>query len=152
MCALYGPPPNVPVSEALYLIFSHYCSPWKSNYAECEGETSGVKTMDGASFARMCREAPELDTFIGRSDIDLIFSKTKPHGVRRLDFDHFLDALSALAAKLYPDEVPTLALANFLTRFVFALFDQPPANDGPSVIESVIHQLCDNPDELIPHN
>lgn len=148
--ALYGPPPNVPVSEALNLIFGHYCSPWKSSYAtDDDNALANVKTMDGASFARMCREAPELDKYIGRSEIDLIFSKSKPQGVRRIDFDHFLDTLLALAVKIYPDEVPTIALANFLARFVFALFDQPPSPDGVNVIENIIRELSENPEELL---
>lgn len=148
--ALYGPPPNVSVSEALHLIFTHYCSPWKSSYAtEEDAALANVKTMDGASFARMCREAPELDKFIGRSAIDLIFSKSKPQGVRRIDFDHFLDTLLALAVKIYPDDIPTVALANFLAQFIFALFDQPPSPDGVNVVENIIRQLSDNPEELL---
>jgi hypothetical protein len=105
--------------------------------------------MDGASFARMCREAPELDQFVSRSQIDLIFSKAKPQGVRRIDFDHFLEALLSLSTKVYPDEVPTIALANFLARFIFALFDQPPSPDGVNVIENIIRELSDNPEELL---
>lgn len=148
--ALYGPPPNVPLAEALNLIFGHYCSPWKSSYAtEDDNAMANVKSMDGASFARMCREAPELDSYIGRSEIDLIFSKSKPQGVRRIDFNHFLDALLALAVKIYPDEIPTVALANFLARFIFALFDQPPSPDGVNVIENIIRELADNPEELL---
>lgn len=148
--ALYGPPPNVAVPEALNLIFGHYCSPWKSSYAtEEETALANVKTMDGASFARMCREAPELDQFVSRSQIDLIFSKAKPQGVRRIDFDHFLEALLSLSTKVYPDEVPTIALANFLARFIFALFDQPPSPDGVNVIENIIRELSDNPEELL---
>lgn len=140
--ALYGPPPNVTVSEGLHLIFSHYCSPWKSAIGaeSVTGET--VLAMDGASFARMCKEAPELNQFIGRTDIDLIFSKTKPKGVRRLEYDHFLDALLELAVRIYPDEDPTIALANFLAKFIFALFDQPPSLDGVGEIEKILDELA----------
>jgi hypothetical protein len=150
--SLYGPPPGVSVAEGLHLIFSHYCSPWKSNYAgTSEQDESQSKSMDGPSFARMCREAPELDKYIDRSEIDLIFSKTKPYGVRRLDYDHFLDTLMALAAKLYPEENPTIALANFLSRFIFALFDQPPSPAGLNIIEKILQELVDDPAELMTY-
>jgi hypothetical protein len=38
--SLYGPPPNVSVAEALYLIFSHYCSPWKSPISNSNNKNS----------------------------------------------------------------------------------------------------------------
>lgn len=139
--ALYGPPPNVGVGEGLHLIFTHYCSPWKSAIGNQHDPTSVITGMDGASFARMCREAPDLVKFIGRSDIDVIFSKTKPIGVRRLEFDHFLDTLLELALRIYPDDDPVLALANFLAKFIFALFAQPPSLDGAAVIEKIHGEL-----------
>eukprot|EP01031_Cornospumella_fuschlensis_P034831 gene34831-42182_t len=137
MAQLYGPPPNISVPESLHLIFTHYCSPWKSETGEEMNEVS----MDGASFARMCRETPDLDQFIGRTEIDLIFSKTKPQGVRRLDFDHFLDTLVALATRIYPEEEPTIALSNFLVRFIYALFDQPPSDEGVQIVDRVMEEL-----------
>ncbi len=153
---LYAPPPNISVAESLHFIFQHYCSPWKSALAESDGNmlgrtqqkpTENQLTMDGSSFARMCREAPDLDKYIGRTEIDLIFSKTKPQGIRRLDYDHFLDTLLELAVRIYPEEDPTIALANFLSRFVFSLFDQPPAEDGEAAVNAILDQLM-LPDEL----
>jgi hypothetical protein len=147
---LYAPPPNITVAESLHAIFQHYCSPWKSTLAESDGNmmgrtqtksTENQLTMDGSSFARMCREAPELDKYIGRTEIDLIFSKTKPQGIRRLDYDHFLDTLLELAVRIYPEEDPTIALANFLSRFIFALFDQPPAQDGEAAVNAILDEL-----------
>lgn len=139
--ALYGPPPNVSVAESLHLIFSHYCSPWKSSEWTTEESNEISKSMDGVNFARLCREAPNLDNYIGRTEIDLIFNKTKPQGARRLTYDHFLDTLLALAVRIYPDEDPIVALANFLARFIFALFDQPPNEDGMEIIERIITEL-----------
>lgn len=148
---LYGPPPNVSVAEGLHLIFTHYCSPWKSTFAENDQhnqEYENIKTMDGPSFARMCREAPDLDKFIGRTEIDLIFSKTKPQGVRRLDYDHFLDTLLELSVRIYPDDDPVVGLANFLSRFIFPLFDQPPSQFGALVIEQILNELTLDEEEL----
>jgi hypothetical protein len=139
--ALYGPPPNVSVGAALHLIFTHYCSPWKSAIGTLPDSGERTLSMDGMNFARMCKEAPDLNKFIGRTDIDLIFSKTKPRGIRRLEFDHFLDTLLELALRIYPDEEPTIALANFLARFIFSLFDQPCAEDGVAEIERILDDL-----------
>lgn len=97
--------------------------------------------MDGMSFSKMCRESPDLDKYIGRTDIDVIFSKTKPQGVRRLEFDNFLDTLLELAVRIFPDDDPTLALANFLAKFIFALFAQQPSPDGAYVIEKIHNEL-----------
>jgi hypothetical protein len=142
----YGAPPNVKVNEGLHLIFCHYCTPWKSTIGGLSESTDGVNllTMDGANFAKMCREAPELMNFVGRTTIDLIFSKTKPIGVRRLDFDHFLDTLLELAVRIFPDDDPIIALANFLARFLFALFDQPPAENDVDVIQNILDELILN--------
>lgn len=139
--ALYGPPPNVGVGEGLHLIFTHYCAPWKSAMGTQHDPEKMVTGMDGASFARMCRESPDLVKYIGRTDIDVIFSKTKPVGVRRLEFDQFLDTLLELAIRIYPDDEPTLALANFLAKFIFALFAQSPSPDGAAVIEQIHSEL-----------
>mmetsp|Transcript_23144 Transcript_23144/g.25365 ORF Transcript_23144/g.25365 Transcript_23144/m.25365 type:complete len:209 (+) Transcript_23144:31-657(+) len=144
---LYAPPETVSLGEALHLIFTHYCAPWKSTFAEqnfpeeVKSTQPFANSMDGVSFARMCREAPDLDQYIGRTEIDIIFSKAKPPGIRRLNYDHFLDALLALAVRIYPDENPTIALSNFLARFIFALFDQGPSPDGVLVIDRILTEL-----------
>lgn len=144
--SLYGPPPNVSVGEALHLIFSHYCSPYKSSISQYNNienieENNNALTMDGVSFSRMCREAPDLNKYISRTDIDVVFSKTKPIGIRRLEYDHFLDVLLELAIRIYPDEDPIIALANFISKFIFALFDQPPSKDGEAEIEKILNEL-----------
>jgi hypothetical protein len=145
---LYAPPASVSLGQSLYLIFSHYCSPWKSSFSESaahdqsDAVQNSLQSMDSTSFVRMCREAPDLDQFIGRTEIDLIYSKSKPTGTRRLNFEHFLDSLLQLAIRIYPEEDPRIALANFLARFIFALFDQPPTQDGVVVIDKILNELA----------
>lgn len=97
--------------------------------------------MDAMNFARMCRESPNLSKYISRTDIDVVFSTTRPKGVRRLEYDHFLDVLLELAVRIFPNEDPIIGLANFLARFVFALFDQQPSHDGEAEIEKIIDAL-----------
>lgn len=50
--------------------------------------------------------------------MDLIFTKAKPKFARRLDYSHFLDALSALAAKKYSGADPTTAFTLLLAHHV----------------------------------
>jgi hypothetical protein len=97
--------------------------------------------IDSTSFAKMCREAPDLAKNIGRTEVDLIFTSVKPIRARRLDYDHFLDALLELSIRIYPDADPTTSLANFLARFIFALFDQPPATSSMNVVEKIYSYL-----------
>jgi len=158
--ALYGPPSGMNVREALHVIFSHYCSDFKSSLGMAhtvqvetarnkqQGKTPSVdpldirhSSIDSSSFASMCREAPGLAKIIGRTDVDLVFNKAKPKdGQRRLNYEHFLDALIELAMRIYPDDDPTRALSIFLTRYIFGLFDQPPVRDT-HVVELVFQDL-----------
>lgn len=78
---------------------------------------------------------------IGRHDVDLIFSRAKPVGERRLRFGNFLDALLELSMKLAPEDSPALAMATFLAKYIFALFDQPPAPISLNVVESIRREL-----------
>jgi hypothetical protein len=73
--------------------------------------------------------------------VDLIFSKAKPVGNRRMQYEHFLDALLELALKLFPDEDPTTALSLCLARYIFALFDQTPAPMSMNVVELIRNDL-----------
>jgi hypothetical protein len=147
--SLYGPPPNLTINEAVYAVFTHYSSAWKSSIGNTfsdmtkEHEENGVPSMamDSASFSKMCREAPGLAKLIGRTDVDLIFSTAKPLGVRRLDYEHFLNALLEIALRIFPEDDPTIALTNFLARFLFALFDQPPATATMNVIATIYEDL-----------
>lgn len=69
--------------------------------------TGHVADMDGAHFAKYCGDCKLLgrgrDAFGGAAltltDVDLTFAKVKAKGARRITFDQFLKALSALAEK-----------------------------------------------------
>ena len=146
MSLVYGPPGNLTVNEALHAVFTNYCSDWKSaltkgnnsDHSE-DNEDSISPSMDSANFLRLIRESPGLARNIGRTEVDLIYSKVKPIKARRLYYENFLDAILELAIRIYPDADPTTALANFIARFVFALFDQPAANTN--VVERIYFEL-----------
>ena len=146
--SIYGPPPGLTANESIHGVFAHYCSSWKSTMgntvSDMTKDETSVMAMEGSSFAKMCREAPGLAKNIGRTEVDLIFSTAKPLGARRLDYEHFLIAILELAVRIFPDDDPTIALANFLARFLFALFDQPPATTSMNVVEKIYNDLLLN--------
>lgn len=147
--SLYGPPPNLSTNEAIHSVFTHYATNWKSSIGNTFQDMTKVNEetnassigIDGTGFAKMCREAPDLAKNIGRTEVDLIFSTAKPLGERRLNYEHFLNAILELAIKIFPDDDPTIAMANFLARFLFALFDQPPSTASMNVVEKIYNEL-----------
>jgi hypothetical protein len=65
---LYSPPVGLSVCEALYEIFSHYCSPWKTAISSDQNEMM----IESMNFVKLCKEAPGLEsTRIGRHEFDL---------------------------------------------------------------------------------
>lgn len=146
--SIYGPPPNMSVNDGIYGVFGHYCSAWKSSmgntFSDMKKDDLSSMAMDASSFSKMCRESPELAKNIGRTEVDLIFSTAKPLGARRLDYEHFLVAILELSIRIFPEDDPTIAFANFLARFLFALFDQPPAISSMNVVEKIYNELLIN--------
>ena len=52
-------------------------------------------TMDGAKFAKFCRETRLQDgKTLDSQSVDIIFSKVKPRGERRITFEEFKDAVA----------------------------------------------------------
>lgn len=126
-------PPGSTVHRSLLSLFEHYCN-------RPDDRATSV-TMDGATFARMCRDCPQLGQRLGRTTIDLVFSKSKPVGTRRLDYEHYLNSLLGLAKAVYPDEDPTLALATFISIYIFSLFDQPASVEPQTALQQVYDEL-----------
>ena len=62
--SLFAPPANLTLNEGLHAIFSHYCSPWKSDmgntFSDLSKDEASAQGIDGAGFAKMCREAPGI--------------------------------------------------------------------------------------------
>lgn len=132
----YAPPPGLSVHKSIYELFKHFSKPGKD-----KGDSE--VTMDGATFAKLCRDCPRLGRRVGRTNVDLIFSKAKPHGIRRLDYEHFLDALLGLAKCIYPDEEPTMAFATLLSEYIFGLFEQKQVDaiDNQKTVARIADEL-----------
>jgi len=97
--------------EELHEMFDFYC-----NYGRSK-QQDYMESLDSFMFMKFAKECPDLlGGAVNRTTIDLIFAKAKPKFERRLDFDHFLDALSAIAEKKYPDYPPHGALRLLLSN------------------------------------
>ena len=59
--------------EALVHVYQDYCG--------------GQATMDGKSFAKMCKDTKLIDKKMTATDVDLIFAKAKAKTDRRITFD-----------------------------------------------------------------
>jgi len=118
----------------------HYCKGLK-NATSASKEVLEHTSMDGSSLTRLVRECPNLARIMDRTEIDLIFSRSKPYSMRRLDYEHFLNALLEMATKIYPEEEPTRAFAFLLSNYIFGLFDQPVADPAANVSESIYKEL-----------
>ena len=144
--SLYGPPPHTQVGDALHLIFQHYSSPWKTQMGEIAGKDNPtIQAMDSVSFNKMCLASPTLARNLGRTDVDLVFQKCRPSNTRRLEYEHFLDALLELSLRLSPDDEPIKGFSIFLAKFIFVLFDQPPVPNGFNVVDIIYEQLTIKP-------
>jgi hypothetical protein len=120
-------PEGMTVCEALHSLFSHYSSPWKSTLTS---ENQG-NMIDGVSFVKMCKEAPGLSSKnLTRHEFDIIFTKAKPQGARRLLFENFLEALLDLSMRKYPNEDPSVSFSKLLSYHLFGLFDIRPAMES----------------------
>lgn len=132
------------VSEGLLAIFNHYGTTFKSNLSHITENSSEVpKTIDRTAFLKLCREAPDLARVISRNEVDLIFAKCKMVRMRVLTYENFLDALLELSLKILPHEEPTKAVAQFLSKYIFALFDQPPCPTSLNIVEVIHRELLE---------
>ena len=81
-----------------------------------------AKTIDNANFIKMIKKAPGfLTKRVTTQHVDVVFTKCKPRGGRRLNYSRFLDALFQLGMVRYPDEDPVNAFTYMLTGHIFGL-------------------------------
>ena len=140
---VFNTPPNMTAHTALYSLFEHYCNPIKIPSEREDKDSEWELSMDGATFAKLIRDCPHLGKRVGRTNVDLVFSKSKPIGNRRLDYEHFLDAVLGIARSVFPEEEPTCAFASILAYYIFGLFDveRCPPQQNKKIIESLADEL-----------
>jgi hypothetical protein len=82
------------------------------------------ESMDNFMFMKFAKECPDLlDRGMNKTEVDLIFTKAKPKFERRLHFSHFLDALSAVAERKYPEYSPTDGLRLLIGNHLLPLYE-----------------------------
>lgn len=55
--------------------------------------------MEGKNFIKLCKDCKLMSKALTTTDIDLIFTKVKTKGARKIPFDQFVNAVDAIAAK-----------------------------------------------------
>ena len=110
------PPGMMDTSAALTYIFKEF------SVSSSKSTHSSVEQIDSANFMKFAKKAPGLLTKrVTTQHIDVVFTKNKPRGERRLCFHNFLMALSDLAAIRFPDEDPMAAFQFLLTKHIFGI-------------------------------
>ena len=68
-------------------------------YDSYEKASSGKdEGIDSARFLKLCKDVNLLDDLFTRADVDIMFTRHKV-GARKIDFEHFQDALLDIAKK-----------------------------------------------------
>ena len=97
----------------------------------------------------MCNQTPELYTqYFTKSDTDIIFAHAVAHGERRLDYNHFLEALYQMALRKYPECDPMSAFANLLAEHILGLVAEESAAKG--TVERILNDLTRPADNAPP--
>ena len=103
--------------EVLKAVFHHYC-----RFGRTSASGKSEQRLDNVNWAKLCNQTPDLYTkYFTKSDTDIIFSHAVAHGERRLDYNHFLEALYQMALRKYPECDPMTAFANLLAEHVLGL-------------------------------
>lgn len=63
------------------------------------GSRQATSEMDGARFAKLCKDSKLLDKSLTPTDVDLIFSKIKTKGARKIGVSEFKSGLELVAQK-----------------------------------------------------
>eukprot|EP00164_Ancoracysta_twista_P000998 GFYU01001303.1.p1 GENE.GFYU01001303.1~~GFYU01001303.1.p1 ORF type:complete len:374 (-),score=111.14 GFYU01001303.1:85-1158(-) len=97
--------PAGPPADSLESVFEAYCS--------FGGGASKVE-MDGAKWAKFCKNSNLLDKKFVQTDIDIIFAKVKGKTERKIIFMQFEEALGHVAAKkgISYEELKDIVLAS----------------------------------------
>jgi hypothetical protein len=68
-------------------------------FANFGGGNAKTDEMDNVKFAKLAKDCKLLSKKVTKTDIDLIFTKVKPKGARKINFESFEKALEEIAKK-----------------------------------------------------
>lgn len=114
---------NLSARDKLQNIFIRYAV----NQVQRHGNQLAVPAIENTSFSKLCRLCPGLLTArLGRNEADLVFTRHKRPGERRLTYGQFLSVLYELALMRYSEDDPMTAFSKLLAFHVFQI-DETPA-------------------------
>ena len=88
-------------------------------------------SLDSFMFMKFARECPGLmGGALTATEVDLIFVKAKPKFERRLAFEHFLDALAAMAERKYPAMSPQDGLRQLIAAHLVPHYEMVQVEMG----------------------
>jgi len=130
---------DLPVHAALYFVFTQFSIFGRT------GQLTHSPMLDNANWAKFLKSCPDLidggGGNVGRSDIDLFFMKAKGKEGRKIDFTQFLQALSMVALKRYPDSDPIQSFSQLCSNHVFGVLQSQGGNTRVSASYRVTQAL-----------
>ena len=82
--------------------------------------------MDSRTLQKFCKDNRLLSKRLTRTDVDLLFTRVKARGTKRITFEQFCECLHEMAAK---KGVEYGSLLHKVVRILF--FFRPSANTSP---------------------
>eukprot|EP00949_MAST-11_sp_MAST-11-sp1_P000388 g388.t1 len=111
-------------AQELYATYQRFCAFGKGHRIS----TTELQ-MDSRTFQKFCKDVGLLDKRCSKTQIDLIFTKVKGRGMRTIDFDSFITALTMIAQK---KRVPFESLISYLLQT-----HAQPTLTGATAVETV---------------
>ncbi|CAI5722082.1 hypothetical protein KXD40_004544 [Peronospora effusa] len=135
--------PNDP-HTLLKAIFHYYCRFWRTG-SRGLGET----TLDNLNFVKLCRDSPDLlGLSFSKTDVDLIFVRSKKKGERRINYTRFLDALGMIAIQKYGDMPLKASVPKLLEAHLAYLPCLLELTDGETV-QAVWQKRADHNESIV---
>ena len=104
------------------------------------GNKTNVGEMDGATFTKFAKETELINKTCTKTDIELVFTRAKPRGGRKLNFENFQAALTLVAAKRFPKTFKEKSAAAATQMAVdAALKSSGPKASGTKAIATRFH-------------
>eukprot|EP01135_Chromosphaera_perkinsii_P002396 Nk52_evm2s223 gene=Nk52_evmTU2s223 len=123
--------------DTLFEVFGEFCT-----FGSQDRALWNNATMDGAKFVKFCRDTGIVGRKVSQTDCDIIFSKVKRKGLRKIDFQEFCDALQLISMKKHPD----LADEHAYVKLVQSVnsTEGPVLYGTAPIVDSVVERMTDH--------
>ena len=92
--------------------------------------SSDAGGIDGARFAKLCRDACILNAKVNSVSVDIVFAKVKAKGRRRISYEQFVDALALLAIERMVSPIE-------IVEMILEVSDVGPVKNHTTLAEAV---------------